>query len=59
MTQSRNGVLQLPPAMRRDLIVLLGAKALALTLIYWLFFSPAHQPVIDVAARIAGAQMGP
>ncbi|HVY17675.1 MAG TPA: hypothetical protein VHB27_20820 [Rhodopila sp.] len=41
-------------AIGRDLLVLVAVKLVALTLIYWVFFSPSHRPAIDVASHIAG-----
>jgi hypothetical protein len=37
-------------ALRRDVSLLLLFKALALALLWWLFFSPAHRPAVDPAA---------
>jgi hypothetical protein len=36
--------------LRRDVSLLLLFKALALALLWWLFFSPAHRPAVDAAA---------
>ena len=48
------GMLKLPVALRRDLLLLVAAKLAMLGILYALFFSPAHQPAIDAAAQIAG-----
>ncbi len=48
------GILRLPDVLRRDLILLLAAKLVLLTILYALFFSPAHRPAIDIMAHIAG-----
>ena len=32
-----------PRTLRREIIVLLAAKIMLLTALYWLFFSPAHR----------------
>jgi hypothetical protein len=56
-------------ALRRDVSLLLLFKAIALALLWWLFFSPAHRAVVDPAAtrrhlaleaplRPAGAESG-
>jgi hypothetical protein len=37
-------------ALRRDLALLLLFKAIALVLLWWLFFSPAHRAAVDPAA---------
>jgi hypothetical protein len=37
-------------ALRRDVSLLLLFKALALGLLWWLFFSPAHRATVDPAA---------
>jgi hypothetical protein len=37
-------------ALGRDVSLLLLFKALALALLWWLFFSPAHRPAVDPAA---------
>jgi hypothetical protein len=37
-------------ALRRELSVLLLLKALALALLWWLFFSPGHRTVVDASA---------
>ena len=37
-------------ALRRDVSLLLLFKAIALALLWWLFFSPAHRPIVDPAA---------
>jgi hypothetical protein len=54
MARVSDGMLRLPRAMRRDLIMLVLVKLAVLALIYAAFFSPEHRPVIDVAAHIAG-----
>jgi hypothetical protein len=33
--------------LRRDVSLLLLFKAIALALLWWLFFSPAHRPLVD------------
>ncbi len=48
------GILRLPNGLRRDLVLLLAAKLALLSVLYALFFSPAHRPAIDIAAHIAG-----
>jgi len=45
-TGERNGMFS--RAIRRDVILLLGLKTAALTLLYFLFFS--HKPVVDPAS---------
>ncbi len=50
-----DGILKLPRAIRRDLILLIAVKLAVLSVLYGLFFSPSHRPVIDVVAHIAGA----
>ena len=40
------------PRVARDVSLALLLKAAALAALYWLFFGPAHQPVID-AGRVA------
>jgi hypothetical protein len=37
-------------ALRRDVSLLLLFKAIALALLWWLFFSPAHRAAVDPAA---------
>ncbi len=49
-----DGMLKLPSALRRDLVLLVAAKLAMLAVLYALFFSPAHRPAIDPAAHIAG-----
>ena len=49
-----DGILRLPKALRRDLVVLLAGKLGMLLVLYWLFFSPAQLPAIDALAHIAG-----
>jgi hypothetical protein len=39
-------------ALRRELGWLLAAKLIALLLLWWLFFSPAHRVVVDVSAAM-------
>jgi hypothetical protein len=51
---SGEGLLKLPLRLRRDLILLFVIKLAMLGLLYLLFFSPSHQPAIDVVAHIAG-----
>jgi hypothetical protein len=48
------GVLRLPAALRRHLVLLVAAKFMMLAVLYALFFSPGHRPPIDVAAHIVG-----
>jgi len=62
MTTARNrnglgagGILRLPVALRRDLVALVAAKLVFLAILYALFFSPSHRPVIDPVAHITGA----
>jgi uncharacterized membrane protein len=43
-------------ALRRDLALLLLFKAIALALLWWLFFSPTHRAAVDPAAT--GRHMG-
>lgn len=43
-------------ALRRDVAVLLLLKALALALLWWLFFSPAHRAAADPVTT--GRHMG-
>ena len=40
--------------LRREITVALVAKFVALAALYLLFFTPAHRPPADPAARIAG-----
>jgi hypothetical protein len=54
-----NGMLKLPRAMRRDLVILIVAKLALLSVLYCLFFSPAHRPAIDAVAHIAGSEAEP
>jgi hypothetical protein len=42
--------------LRRELSVLVLLKLLALTLLWWLFFSPAHRVAVD--ARSTGQHLG-
>ncbi len=35
-----------PIVLRREIILLLAAKAAGLTILYFLFFAPAHQTVV-------------
>ena len=47
----------LPRALRGRIILLLAAKLVGLVVLYWAFFSPAHQPVADSVAtgvRVTG-----
>ncbi len=46
--------LKLPPALRRDLVLLVAVKLIILTALYEVFFSPSHHPHIDMAMHIAG-----
>jgi hypothetical protein len=39
-----------PKLLRRDILLLLGAKTAALTLIYFVFIAPAEKPEPDRAA---------
>lgn len=44
-----------PAALRRDILVLLAVKAVILTALYLLFFSPSHQPPpADALSHITG-----
>jgi len=54
-TAGSGGILRLRGALQRDLITLVAAKIALLTVLYMLFFSPAHRPAINVVAHIAGA----
>jgi|HubBroStandDraft_6_1064221.scaffolds.fasta_scaffold550791_2 hypothetical protein len=42
-----------PRILRRDILVLLGAKAVALTLIYLVFIAPSSRPEPDRSAMQA------
>ena len=45
------------PHLWREIAILLGAKLLALSCLYFLFFGPSHRPLADaaaVSARILG-----
>jgi hypothetical protein len=46
-------MLKLPARLRRDLILMILIKVALLSLLYFLFFSPSRQPVIDAVAHIA------
>ena len=46
------------PRVTRDISLALLLKAAALAALYWLFFGPANQPVID-AARLAAHLVAP
>ena len=49
------------PLLWREIAILLGAKLLALTCLYFLFFAPSHRPLADaaaVSARILGLSHG-
>jgi hypothetical protein len=49
------------PLLWREIAILLGAKLLALTCLYFLFFGPSHRPLADaaaVSARILGLSHG-
>jgi hypothetical protein len=54
---ANNGILKLPASLRRDLIVLVALKLAALSLLYFLCFSPSHRPTIDAVAHIAGQRL--
>ena len=43
----------------REVAVVLIIKVIALTVIFVLFFSPAHRPVVDASARLLGASSLP
>ncbi len=47
-----DGILKLPPKLRRDLLVLFLVKLAMLTALYLLFFSPSHRAGIDVLGHI-------
>jgi len=38
----------------RDVAALVLVKLVALAVIWWLFFSPSHRPVVDAQARLLG-----
>jgi hypothetical protein len=38
------------PLLWREIAILLAAKLLALTCLYFLFFGPSHRPLADAAA---------
>jgi type II secretory pathway component PulM len=42
--------------LRRELAALIALKLVALALLWWLFFSPAHRTVVDADA--AGRRLG-
>ena len=49
------------PLLWREIAILLAAKLLALTCLYFLFFGPSHRPLADaaaVSARILGLSPG-
>jgi hypothetical protein len=46
------------PNVAREISLALLLKAAALAALYWLFFGPAHQPVID-AGRLAAHLVAP
>ena len=49
------------PHIWREIAILLGAKLLALSCLYFLFFGPSHRPLADaaaVSARILGLSHG-
>jgi hypothetical protein len=50
---AEGGMLKLPARLRRDLILMILIKVALLSLLYFLFFSPSRQPVIDAVAHIA------
>jgi len=54
-SSAESGVLKLPDALQRELVLFVGAKLVLLAILYALFFSPVHRPVIDAVAHIAGA----
>ena len=54
---SADGILKLPMRLQRDLIRLFVIKLAMLGLLYLLFFSPSHRPVIDAVTHIASHQL--
>jgi hypothetical protein len=49
------------PLLWREIAILLGAKLVALSCLYFLFFGPSHRPLADaaaVSARILGLPHG-
>lgn len=52
-----DGILKLPPRLRRDLILLILIKLAMLSLLYFLFFSPSHRPDIDAVTHIIGHRL--
>lgn len=48
------GILKMPDALRRDLVLLVVAKLALMAALYVLFFSPTHRPAINAVAHIAG-----
>ncbi|MCP5410606.1 MAG: hypothetical protein H6924_00375 [Alphaproteobacteria bacterium] len=45
-----------PAHLRREIILLLAVKAAALTLLYFLFFSPAHHPqTLPIITHLLGS----
>lgn len=45
-----------PAHLRREIIILLALKAAALTLLYFLFFSPARRPeIVPIITHILGS----
>jgi hypothetical protein len=49
------------PLLWREIAILLGAKLVALSCLYFLFFGPSHRPLADaaaVSARILGLSHG-
>jgi hypothetical protein len=54
-----DGILKLPGAVRRDLILLIVVKLAMLSLLYWLCFSPSHRPHVDMMGHIIGTMPAP
>ena len=49
------------PLLWREIAILLGAKLVALSCLYFLFFGPSHRPLADaaaVSARLLGLSHG-
>jgi hypothetical protein len=57
MTNARKSWSHLKLGHELALVVL--AKILLITLLYWLFFSPAHRPHTDTAAHLLGDTTSP
>lgn len=53
------GILKLPTALRRDLVLLVAVKVALLAILYSAFFSPSHQSAVDAMAHIAGEPRQP